>query len=824
MIEPARIRNLIQARREVPFYNQIDLLEIQDDVLLGVSGSLTIGFMLEGVHLAFKSKQEIVALVQFLRQTLGHLPQKIEFQFILKHRPGPGKPLSDYRRCVRSADGFSAALLDAKEELLRRDLLFNTELYLFITKFHGEQPKRAKFDLFGKRAAELRKVDFEERKQELLFVKSYFDNAFGNLKLKMIPMKEKEYKVFFYFHLNPSRAVKFPLGQAEERPVHNITLRSSLLFSAPVVEHEYLYQDGYFYQGINLLLPPEYTEMQGLGKMLDRLELPYDLMLRVNVPDNEKELDALKTRANISKTFGFLGSSKNYDSAQKYQEIDSLITEIKASSQKLAYYSFSFLIRDRSFVGLKRKQDQILGAFPVLGSAEGIADHMNHDRLFLSFLPGQAWMNPRKYLIQSDALANILPIQMDWKGTDKAGFLLKSRKQELLKLDLFENDLPAKHGIVVGSTGSGKSFATNYLLMNYLLESNRNQLIVIDVGNSYRRLASFFGGDYFEIDLGQNYAINPLLPRNMVFHAGEVDHDSLAYLSLITERLVKGKADEVLTNSEKRIIEKALIQVYQETERPLLTDLMKVLKTHTFNDEAERKKAYEFAKNLSIWAEGRYAKLLNRQGNINTVSRVVVFELGKLDAYPDLQSLIFFIIRSAISNKLYQRAVKKVIVIDEGWRFFSDETSSRLIEDLYRTARKMNGMVLSISQSPEDFLNTKAANAIISNSFTKYILKLNKGHDLLARFELNDTEIEATQSLVSRPGHFSEVFIKHGNNSAIGRIEPTAMEYWIATTDPVDFVLEEQIRTQNPKWSSFEVLKHLAQKFPKGARVSSPSR
>lgn len=37
MIEPARIRNLIQARREVPFYNQIDLLEIQDDVLLGVS-------------------------------------------------------------------------------------------------------------------------------------------------------------------------------------------------------------------------------------------------------------------------------------------------------------------------------------------------------------------------------------------------------------------------------------------------------------------------------------------------------------------------------------------------------------------------------------------------------------------------------------------------------------------------------------------------------------------------------------------------------------------------------------------------------------------
>jgi len=32
-----------------------------------------------------------------------------------------------------------------------------------------------------------------------------------------------------------------------------------------------------------------------------------------------------------------------------------------------------------------------------------------------------------------------------------------------------------------------------------------------------------------------------------------------------------------------------------------------------------------------------------------------------------------------------------MIVIDEGWRFFNDEVGSRLIENLYRTARKMNG-------------------------------------------------------------------------------------------------------------------------------------
>ena len=77
----------------------------------------------------------------------------------------------------------------------------------------------------------------------------------------------------------------------------------------------------------------------------------------------------------------------------------------------------------------------------------------------------------------------------------------------------------------------------------------------------------------------------------------------------------------------------------------------------------------------------------------------------------------------------------------EGWRFFNDDTGSKLIEDLYRTSRKFNGLVLSISQSPEDFLNTKCANAIISNSFTKYILKLNKGHEQLAQFDFNDYKV-----------------------------------------------------------------------------------
>ena len=162
-----------------------------------------------------------------------------------------------------------------------------------------------------------------------------------------------------------------------------------------------------FYQGINLLVPPDQTEIRSLEKVFEQLTVPYEFMLSFYVPDNEKEIERLKKRANMSKTLGVMGSSKNYDAAQKYAEIDSLITEIKSSSQKLAYYSLCFLIRDRNFSYLKKKEDKIIQAFSLMGSAAGISDNMNHDRLYLSFLPGQSWMNPRKYLIQTDALANL---------------------------------------------------------------------------------------------------------------------------------------------------------------------------------------------------------------------------------------------------------------------------------------------------------------------------------------------------------------------------------------------------------------------------------
>ncbi|MBI4970237.1 MAG: ATP-binding protein [Candidatus Omnitrophica bacterium] len=336
--------------------------------------------------------------------------------------------------------------------------------------------------------------------------------------------------------------------------------------------------------------------------------------------------------------------------------------------------------------------------------------------------------------------------------------------------------------------------------------------MILDMGGSYRKLARIFKGSYLEIECSEEYAIN-LFPKKERF-----DSEFLAFLSTLLEKMVM--EEKKLSQNDLRILERAVIKVYEPLSpdrSPLLQDVEKILKNYFLGDEEDRKRAYHFSKNLSIWTEGRFGEILNRPGKLSLDDRLIVFDLGKLTQHPELQSILFFVIRSSLSKKLHDTSLRKMIVIDEGWRFFNDEVGSRLIEELYRTARKSNGLVMSISQSPEDFLESEASTAILANSYVKYILKLQKGHELLSKLDLGENEIKAVRELEIRPGIFSEMFIKFLEHGVIAKLEPSGLDYWISTTDPEDFLEEEKLRRQFPGKEDLEILEALALRFPNGS-------
>ena len=603
-------------------------------------------------------------------------------------------------------------------------------------------------------------------------------------------------------HLNPGRPGSMPPSRLS--PLR--TLREQIARTSMREEFDHVRVGDAYFRGVSLLRLPETAHPAYTWRLLDSLWPDCDLCVTVQALDSEKAISQMKLRNNITRTLAFSAWTKNYEAEQKHLELDELLTEIRATSQRLFRFSLSVLVRAESPDALRDKTAAVLGAFHDFASAEAVADDMNHARIFLGSVPGHASLNNRRFFIQTDALAAFLPLSGSWRGSRLKKHLFETPLGELIGLDPFDEELPAKHGLVLGTTGSGKSFTTNYLLTSFLASSPENQVIVIDVGGSYRKLARAFGGEYLEVALSDEFGFNPFPSKSEIAPGGEFDGDAIAYLSLLISRMCL-RPGETIGTTEKAFLETAIKRAYSTTDEVTLSDVRRQLELLA----PERPKAKAFADGLELWTSGMYGRLFDRKGRLDVKNRLVVFDLQNLENHPDLQGVYFFVIRSVIWGKLLDRRLKKIVAIDEGWKFFNDDVGSELIENLYRTARKFNGAIFSISQSPKDFLDTKAANAIIANSYVKYVLKLAKGHELLTQFDLNPNEVEAVRMLQSKPRVFSDLFVKFGARSAVARVEPCPLDYWLCTTDAQDHVTEERLRAANPGLSETEILLKLAE-------------
>lgn len=820
-----KMKELRESLKRVPFFQAIDLLSVEEDgLLVGVSGRLAYAYRITGVDYYLFDDAAIQTFFFEMRKFLSQVPEGIIFSFLKRSREGDDQLFKRYEDSIPMEERLAREITARKIRSFEGQRFLKKEIFLFVSYLGDNETSRKNLN------GSLRwKQEYEVSREIILNAESVLTSVFHSLEIQIERLTKKEVTREYYEKLNPSLSelVRFEdifKDKPATIPAFE-TLRSRVLLLPPRVEHSSIYLDGYYHAALNLRTLPQALDFKMLGLFESSLPDDSEWMVTVRKLDQEKEKGSLRVKANFARANAFFRVSEDHFAREKANQYESFLHEMAERGEAVFEISLSVLVKSKDEAMLKGKREAVLKAFPKLGGAVGVTDHFEHDNLFLSHLPLQTDQNQMRFPVLSNALSFLLPVHSSWKGTEKPDILMKNHADAGLTLDLFDPSLPAKHAVMIGSTGSGKSFAANYLLSNFLVSSPKNHVVVIDVGGSYRKLAKIFNGSYLQIDCTEEYALSPFPEKKKLFpKEGSFDSDFLAFLTTLLEKMVTHQ--EKLTSSELRILEKSIVKAYErfpEDGCPLLGDIERVLRDYSLGDREDRERAYGFSKNLSIWTEGRFGKLLNQKGNLSLDARFIVFDLAKLSHHPELQSILFFVIRSAISRKLSDTSLRKVIVIDEGWRFFNDDVGARLVEELYRTARKANALVLSISQSPEDFLESKASTAILSNSYVKYILKLQKGHELLQKFDLNPNEIKACQDLEAKPGIFSEVFIKFLNRSVTAKIEPSPLDYWIATTDPEDLNQEESEKAGHEDASELECLILLSEKYPRGMRWQKES-
>ncbi len=323
------------------------------------------------------------------------------------------------------------------------------------------------------------------------------------------------------------------------------------------------------------------------------------------------------------------------------------------------------------------------------------------------------------------------------------------------------------HTLVLGATGSGKSFLLNFLVTH--AQKYDPVTVILDLGHSYRKLAMLLQGQYLEVGLRQEaVTINPF--------ALDPTSEHLHFLHAFIRVLLEGNDNYRLSDLEDREVYEAIENLYvlDRGQRRLFT-LANLLPR-------------ALSARLHKWVDGgRYASLFDNVDDTLTVNRLQVFDFEAMRAYPVLlEPLLFYVLHRVTARILEpaEAATLKLCVMDEAWRFIQHPTLRAYVQEALKTWRKRNAMMMLATQAVEDFASADLLRTVVESCPTKLLLA-NPSLDTqqyVDLFHLNPMEVELLTDLVPR----QQLLLKRPTLTKVLSLNVDPKSYWIYTNTPVD--------------------------------------
>lgn len=283
--------------------------------------------------------------------------------------------------------------------------------------------------------------------------------------------------------------------------------------------------------------------------------------------------------------------------------------------------------------------------------------------------------------------------------------------------------LKAPNGVILGTPGSGKSFAAKREMINVLLNDPNAEVVIIDPEREYTSLAKGFDGEIVHISAGSKCYINPM--DCSMDYADEEEPLQLKaeFILTICELLVGGKMG--LTGGQRSIISRACKICYApyfanpaKNAVPTLRDFYEVIKAQP------EQEAQSLALDLELYIEGTLSVFANPT-NVDTKKRLVVYDVRDLGK--QLRTFGMIVVLDQIWNRITaNRAIGKRtwIYVDEFQLLLNNEYSANYFFELWSRARKWGAIPTGITQNVETLLLSDLARRMLSNS--DFIMMLNQ--------------------------------------------------------------------------------------------------
>ena len=261
------------------------------------------------------------------------------------------------------------------------------------------------------------------------------------------------------------------------------------------------------------------------------------------------------------------------------------------------------------------------------------------------------------------------------------------------------------HTLVLGATGSGKSFLMNFLATH--AQKYDPLTVVLDLGHSYRKLATLLRGRYLEVALSNaDVSINPF--------ALDPTPEHLHFLHAFVRVLLEGDDGYRLSDLEDREVYDAIENVYvlDRSQRRLFTVANLLPRA--------------LAGRLRKWVDGgRYASLFDNLDDTLTVERLQVFDFEAMHAYPALLEPLLFYVLHRVTTRIQdpaEAATLKLCVMDEAWRFIQHPALRAYVQEGLKTWRKRNAAMLLSTQTIDDFASADLLRTVVESAPTTLLL------------------------------------------------------------------------------------------------------
>jgi type IV secretion system protein TrbE len=520
-----------------------------------------------------------------------------------------------------------------------------------------------------------------------------------------------------------------------------------------------------------------------------------------------KEVNKRRRHFNMSKT-GFVSQMGN--DATKTNPRDVLVDESKQADienlgdclralgdgQSLGDFSLTIVV----YAPTKPETDQLIGEFAsVFTNADGnlYVETYNQLNAYFATVPGGYATNLRRLYLLNTNYADLSFLFTILSGEKRNAHLgaeylavLETDNSTPYFLNLHNGEVP--HTLILGMTGSGKSYLCSFLLQN--AQKYAPLTFIFDIGGSFQSLTHIFGGSY--LNVGQDtrdFTINPFsLPPTK---------ENLQFLFSFFRVLIEGNGQRYrLDFKEERKLWDGIERMYVlEPDQRTVSNFGNILG--------------ELKERLHRWMRGgQYGFLFDNAEDTLSFSRFQTFNFAGWGDAPDvLEPLLFYVLHRA-SNEIADPAnlaTFKMFLLDEAWLFIRNETIRSYVVQAQKTWRKLNAAMILATQSLKELQESGMLQIVAESCPTKiFLANPEMDRDVYREaFHLNDTELELIAGLVP-PG---QMLIRKAQSSKKVQLNVDSVSHWTATNNARDNLKK---REYFERYGIAEGLRRLAQDHP----------